>query len=248
MLISVVTVVRNSARTIQHCLASVQQQPVSPEHIVVDGQSTDGTLEILHQAQAGNPRLDMISEADTGIYDAMGKGLARARGEVIGCLNADDFYATSTVLERVSEVFADPAIDSCYGDLVFVDHPGEKVVRRWHAGRMSSRAFYWGWMPPHPTFFVRRSVYERYGGFRLDLGTAADYELMLRFLVKHRITTCYIPAVLVKMRVGGVSNASLRNRLLAHQYDRKAWTVNGLRPYPWTLLLKPVRKLGQWLA
>jgi glycosyltransferase len=101
-------------------------------------------------------------------------------------------------------------------------------------------------MPPHPTFFVRRSVYERLGLFRLDLGTAADYELMLRFLVKYRITTRYIPQVLVKMRVGGASNASLRNRLAAHRNDRKAWTVNGLRPYPWTLWLKPLRKIGQW--
>jgi glycosyltransferase len=101
-------------------------------------------------------------------------------------------------------------------------------------------------MPPHPTFFVRRQLYEQYGGFKLDLGTAADYELMLRFLLKHRIRVEYIPKVLVKMRVGGMSNVSLKNRLTANRMDRKAWDVNELKPYPWTLLLKPMRKISQW--
>ena len=108
--------------------------------------------------------------------------------------------------------------------------------------------FYWGWMPPHPTFFVRRSVYERYGFFNLELGSAADYEIMLRFLLKHQVKVTYIPEVLVHMRTGGVSNMSLRNRLKANQMDRMAWKVNGLRPYPWTLWGKPVRKLKQWIV
>jgi glycosyltransferase len=102
-------------------------------------------------------------------------------------------------------------------------------------------------MPPHPTFFVRRDVYEKYGMFNLDLGSAADYEIMLRFLVKHRVSAAYIPEVLVQMRTGGVSNASVYNRLAANRMDRKAWAVNGLRPYPWTLLMKPLRKIGQWV-
>ena len=233
-MLSIITVVRNGARTIRTCLESVQRQTLSPEHIVVDGKSTDGTLDILSAAQKRDPRLVFVSEADTGIYDAMRKGIGRAQGDVIGCLNADDFYASPTVLEQVAQIFSDPTIDSCYGDLLYVRSqsadgagprlseangelrlPSEKVVRRWRAGVMSPGAFHWGWMPPHPTFFVRRSVYERHGHFRLDLGTSADYELMLRFLVKHRITTQYFPEVLVKMLVGGVSNASFRNRLLS---------------------------------
>jgi glycosyltransferase len=125
--------------------------------------------------------------------------------------------------------------------------PGEQVARLWQAGRCSPRAFYWGWMPPHPTFFVRHSIYEKHGLFRLDLGTSADYELMLRFLLKCGVRARYIPEVLVKMLVGGVSNYSIRNRILANRNDRKAWTANGLKPYPWTLLMKPFRKLGQWL-
>jgi glycosyltransferase len=124
----------------------------------------------------------------------------------------------------------------------------EKVVRVWRSGGFAPGKFYWGWMPPHPTFFVRRSVYQRLGGFNLDLGSAADYELMLRFLVRHRLKTAYIPEVLVKMRTGGISNRSLLNRLKANRMDRRAWEVNGLRPYPWTLPLKPLRKIGQWLV
>lgn len=233
----------------------------------MDGQSTDATVEVVRAGSKN--RLVLISEADRGVYDGMNKGIARASGDVIGTLNADDFYASSTVLETVAAAFADPSVDSVYGDLMYVNAdpcssdgagtvlqesregfvlPGERLVRRWKAGAMATTSFRWGWMPPHPTFFVRRSVYEKFGAFRLDLGTAADYELMLRFLVKHRITTRYLPRPLVKMRVGGVSNASVRNRLAANRNDRRAWEVNGLRPYPWTLWLKPLRKLPQFLA
>ena len=121
-------------------------------------------------------------------------------------------------------------------------------MRHWQSGAFKRDRFKWGWMPPHPTFFVRRSVYERFGLFRLDMGSAADYELMLRLLFRHRITAAYIPEVLVRMRAGGVSNASLANRLRANRMDRLAWAVNGLAPYPWTLMLKPLRKLPQFLG
>jgi glycosyltransferase len=267
--ISVITVVRNGAHCIRNCVESVAGQSVPAEHIVVDGNSTDGTLDVLAKLKTSHPRLSFISEPDRGIYDAMSKGIQRARGDVVGCLNADDFYASTRTLERVVEAFADPATDTCYGDLAYVrgeDHgdvehgtngpkdspphefqlPNERVIRYWRAGAISSKAFYWGWMPPHPTFFVRRSVYDKYGLFRLDLGTAADYELMLRFLVKHGVRTRYIPHLMVKMLVGGVSNASWQNRWEANKNDRKAWSVNGLRPYPWTLMLKPLRKIRQF--
>ena len=215
----------------------------------------------------------VVSEPDNGIYEGMNKGLRLATGDVVGILNADDFYAGPDVLAKVAKVFQDPAVDSCYGDLLYVEEePGDglsvksdgrkaqgagitakeekqfKIVRYWKSGDFKPERFYWGWMVPHPTFFVRRSVYEKYGLFNLDLGSAADYELMLRFLVKHRISTVYIPEVLVKMRVGGTSNASLKNRINANRMDRKAWEVNGLRPYPWTIPLKPLRKIPQWLA
>ena len=213
------------------------------------------------------------SEPDNGIYDAMNKGIALATGDVIGILNADDFYADSRVLARVAAVFEDPAVMGCYGDLVYVNdarNNGQWIVdngqrktdncqlsivncqlplhRYWKAGSFDHTRFAWGWMPPHPTFFVRRSVYERYGTFRLDMGSAADYELMLRFLLKERIRAAYIPSVLVAMRTGGASNASLKSRLRANRMDRRAWKVNGLTPLPWTILCKPLRKLSQWFV
>ena len=214
------------------------------EHILVDGGSTDGTLTIAEEY----PHLaKIISEPDKGIYDAMNKGVKIANGEIVGILNADDFYPATDTLEKVTKAFSDPAVGACYGDLLYVDGDDtEKVIRNWQSGTFSPRKFYWGWMPPHPTFFVRRRIYEKYGFFNLDLGSAADYELMLRFLMRHRIMTMYIPEVLVKMRVGGMSNISLKNRINANQMDRLAWKVNGLKPYPWTLWMKPLRKVGQY--
>jgi glycosyltransferase involved in cell wall biosynthesis len=243
--ISIVTVVLNRAAMIQGCIESVLGQRVLAEHIVVDGGSTDGTLEVIKGCRTSVARV--IPGPDRGVYDAMNKGILAAAGDVIGILNADDFYAHGDVLAKVEEVFNDEAVDSCYGDLVYVDAADTgRVVRSWRAGPYDVNRFYMGWMPPHPTFFVRRAVYEKYGLFNLSLGSSADYELMLRFLVKHRITSRYIPEILVKMRVGGMSNASLANRLRANRMDRFAWRVNGLRPDPWTILLKPISKLHQY--
>jgi glycosyltransferase len=243
--ITIITVVLNSKDFIGDCIQSIHTQTFkSIEHIVIDGGSTDGTLETIKKYQSGISKL--VSESDDGIYDAMNKGIRLATGEVIGILNADDFYPDSSMLEKVARVFENEHIESCYGDLEYVNAVNTaKVVRYWRSGPFHINKFYWGWMPPHPTFFVRRSVYQRYGLFNLTLGSAADYELMLRVLVKHRITTAYIPEVIVKMRMGGVSNAAVKNRIRANFMDREAWRVNGLRPYPWTLFFKPVRKFHQ---
>jgi len=141
----------------------------------------------------------------------MNKGINLATGDVIGILNADDYYASQDVLLKVVEVFKDQSIDSCYGDLMYVDANNTgRVLRYWHSGPFAPHRFYSGWMPPHPTFFVRRKIYEKYGLFNLSLGSAADYELMLRFLLKHKVSTAYIPSILVKMRNGGVSNVSVK--------------------------------------
>jgi glycosyltransferase involved in cell wall biosynthesis len=243
--ITIISATFNSALTLDDCLASVSSQSVPAEHLIIDGGSTDKTLAIA----ASYPHVSkIISGRDAGIYDAMNKGIALATGDVVGILNSDDFYASKDVLGWVAEIFADQSMDSCYGDLVYVDPiDTNRVTRNWKSGEFKDKGFYWGWMPPHPTFFVRRSVYEKYGMFNLNLGSAADYELMLRFLVKHKISTAYIPEVLVKMRAGGVSNVTLGNRLKANRMDRYAWTVNGLTPYPWTIIAKPLRKIGQFL-
>lgn len=246
MKISVITVVLNNAKTIEDCLKSVAGQThVDREHIIIDGGSTDGTLEIIKGYEGKIARC--ISEPDLGIYDAMNKGISLASGDVIGTLNADDFYADSNVLSKVAAVFNDVSVDSCYADLEYVDREDAgRVIRRWRSGHYNKNSFYWGWMPPHPTFFVRRKVYEVKGLFSTVLGSAADYELMLRFLLKNGISTSYIPEVLVRMRAGGKSNASLAIRIRANRMDRQAWCVNGLTPYPWTLYFKPLRKIGQY--
>jgi len=246
--ISIITVVFNGRKTIEKCLDSVGEQECSfpVEHVVVDGGSDDGTLECIKRKNCVGT---IISEPDEGIYDAMNKGIRAAGGDVVGILNADDFYASSHVLRHVAQQLDEKDLDSCYGDLVYVDADEvTKVKRYWRSGDYQPRKFYWGWMPPHPTFFVRREVYLKYGLFNLSFGTAADYELMLRFLLKHRISCGYISEILVKMRAGGVSNVSLKNRLRANQMDRRAWMENDLKPFPWTLSLKPLRKIKQFVC
>jgi glycosyltransferase len=157
-------------------------------------------------------------------------------------------YENEHVITKVAKIFEDPEIHSCYADLEYVDSLNtSRVTRRWKAGEFHESAFRWGWMPPHPTFFVRSSVYDRVGLFNTHLRSAADYELMLRILVKHHLKTAYIPEVVVKMRTGGMSNASVRNRIRANREDREAWRINGLRPYFFTLYLKPLRKLTQFI-
>ena len=243
--ITIITVTYNASDYLRGCLDSVRQQDVDVEHILIDGASTDGTL---HIAQACQGQLaHLISEKDTGMYDALNKGIRLATGDVIGILNADDFYLTNDILSKVMDAFSCEDVEAVYGDLDYVDRQDtEKVVRAWRSGEYRSDKFYQGWMPPHPTFFVRRRMYEQYGLFNPELGTAADYELMLRMLLKHGIRAKYIPEVLVKMRSGGISNQSLLKRLKANCMDRRAWTINDLTPYPWTLSMKPIRKIGQW--
>ena len=244
--LSVITATLNVSKTIETCLKSVATQSCDVEHIIVDGVSIDNTVHIIEE-YTGHP-VRFASQPDLGIYDAMNKGIMMATGEVVGILNADDFYPSDNVLEKVSAVFSDPKVEACYGDLKYVDPVNvNKTVRYWKSGNYNQKKFYSGWMPPHPTFFVRRSIYEKYGVFNLDLGTAADYELMLRLLLKHGINTVYIPDVLVHMRTGGKSNLSLLNRLRANRMDRKAWSVNELKPYLWTIPLKPLRKMSQWV-
>jgi glycosyltransferase involved in cell wall biosynthesis len=254
--ITIITAVYNGSSTIADCLTSVNSQTMPVEHSIIDGASTDNSLELVRRI---SPHARILSEPDEGIYDAMNKGIRIATGDVIGILNADDFYASPDVLARVAAVFKDPSVDCCYGDLIYVNEIIGKgtrakdakrdftVTRYWKSGKFHYKRFYWGWMPPHPTFFVRRQVYEQHGLFNPNLGSAADYELMLRFLLKKRIKAVYIPEILVKMRAGGVSNASVRNRFRAHMNDRRAWRINDLRSFPWTLYLKPTLKLRQWL-
>lgn len=244
MKISIITPAYNAAATLRDTLESVRDQTYpAVEHLLMDGGSTDDSYRIVQDF----PHVEVYSEPDRGLYDAMNKGIARATGEIIGILNADDFYAIPWALEQIAELFKDPQIDAVYADLDYVDpQDTRRVIRQWRSDPFEPEAFLRGWMPPHPTFFVRRALYERYGAFNLDFRISADYELMLRFLYKHRVRAVYLPRVLVHMRAGGVSNANLRQRLRANREDRLAWKVNGLSPRFYTTLLKPLRKIRQW--
>jgi glycosyltransferase len=178
----------------------------------------------------------------------MNKGIKLATGDIIGILNSDDFYADSRVIEKIVMLFQNPEILAVYADLQYVDAADTtKVVRNWNAGAYDQQAFYYGWMPPHPSFFVRKQLYADCGVFDTSFRYAADYELMLRFLLRYNAPTAYLPEVVVKMRMGGQSNSSFRNRIRANREDRRAWDVNGLTPYFFTIPLKPFRKIGQFL-
>jgi len=244
--ISVITVCFNAAETIADTIQSIRSQShPNIEYIVVDGGSTDGTLAII--AQNRDVISVLVTGPDNGMYDAANKGINSASGKIVGMLNADDFYADKDVLRDVANSLAE-GCDAIYGDLHYVDRERPQMVRRnWVSGSYDRKNFLLGWMPPHPTFFIRKSAYEKFGTFRTDFNSAADYELMLRMLYKHSLKPSYIDRVLVKMRVGGKSNVSIANRIRANKEDRKAWNINGLKPAWYTLYLKPLSKLGQYL-
>jgi glycosyltransferase len=189
-----------------------------------------------------------VSEKDNGIYDAMNKGIGLATGDIIGILNSDDVYSHDKVLSKVAAAFTDPSVDAVYADLQYVDPENtNRTIRTWKAGNYRPGSFYYGWMPPHPTFFVRKKIYSDAGLFNISLRSSADYELMLRILLKNKVRAGYIPEILVRMRAGGQSNATLKNRVIANREDRMAWQLNGLKPYFFTLYLKPLRKLSQFI-
>jgi len=209
--ISIITVSFNNKETIEDTILSVKEQDYpNVEYIVVDGASTDGTLEILqsHQADIGK----MVSEPDEGIYYAMNKGIEMASGDVLGFINADDVLASPQVLSNVAKVLQDEANDSCYSDLVYVKpNQLDKVIRFWQSSPFQPESFSDGWAPPHPTFYVKKNIYEQFGKFDLDYNMGNDIELMMRFLERYRISTVYVPQIWVKMRLGGVSNRSIQN-------------------------------------
>lgn len=245
--ISIITVTYNSAATLGHTIQSVLLQDYPDlEYIVVDGASTDETLSIVRKYRH---KIDhFVSEKDGGLYYALNKGIAMATGDIIGILHADDFYFDDQVLSKVAGTFGETKADAVYADLFYVDKDNtEKIVRRWKSGRYKPGRFLWGWMPPHPTFFVRKEVYQQFGAFNTELRSAADYELMLRFIHKHEIKVAYLPEFIVKMRTGGQSNASVKNRVKANKEDRRAWELNGLKPYFFTLTVKPFRKIFQFI-
>ncbi len=244
MRLSIITPVFNDPR-VSRALDSIlsQQHKEELELIVIDGGSSAPTIDVLQRYRKYISVL--VSEPDNGIYDAMNKGIALATGEVVGILNADDRYYDSFVIKDIAKAFQDPKIEACYGDLVYVDGQ-DKIVRYWKSGSYHAAKYYFGWMPPHPTFYVRKSLYERYGRFDLRYPIAADYELMFRFILKNHVSLKYIPKVLVKMSMGGKSNRSLKNIVKANHEVWQAWRNNDHSFGYLVPLLKPAQKILQF--
>jgi len=245
---SIVTVVFDNQSYISDCLNSVSNQKyLNFEHIIIDGVSTDGTVDIIRNHKKGNTKV--ISEPDDGLYDAMNKGVQQSNGDIIGFLNSDDMLYNDNVLDSLVKAFYENDIYSCFGDLVYVDKDDtDKVIRYWRTGEYKVNAFRKGWHPPHPTFYVKRSIFEKYGLFDTRYKIASDYALMLKLLEKERISTYYIPKVLVKMRIGGVSNTNLLNIFKANMECYRAWKDNGLNISPMILFRKPLWKVRQYFV
>ena len=247
MKISVITATFNSISTIAHSLDSVREQTYPHvEHVLIVGASTDGTLALLQSRREQFAVL--VSERDRGIYDALNKGLDRATGDVVGFLHSDDWYPSPDVLSAVAAPFADPTVDAVYGDLEYVSKNNiSQVIRQGQAGEVRRSSLALGWMPPHPTLFVRRRAYQALGGFDTSYSIAADYHSVLRMFSLPGFTAVYVPNVLVKMRVGGESNRSLANVITKSRQDLKALRQTGVGGWG-SLLAKNLRKVPQFFA
>ena len=245
--ITIITAVYNRSETIGQAIKSVAAQSYdNVEHIIIDGASTDNTLSEVEKHS--HARIRVISEPDNGIYDALNKGMKTATGDVIGLMHSDDFFAHNDVLTNVARVFEEERPDAVFGDLDYVSATNPtKVIRRWKPGSYSHTKLSGGWMPPHPTLYVRRDVIERFGGYNIDYRIAADYEAILRWFGQAEILSVYLPEIMVKMRVGGESNRSLERVMRKSREDYRALQSNNLGGLG-TLAWKNLSKISQFLA
>jgi len=229
MKVSIITVTLNSEDTIKDAINSVLKQTYQDiEYIVIDGKSVDSTVEIIKSY--GGKVDKFLSEPDKGIYDAMNKGISLATGDVVGILNSDDFYIDENVIEKVVKTFEEKEVDSLFANLIFVRPNNlEKTVRLYNSSQFNPSKFAYGWMPAHPTFFVKRAFYEEYGLFKTDYRIAADFELLVRFLFKHRISYYYLDDIIIKMRTGGVSTRNFRSNWILNKEIIRACFENGIK-------------------
>jgi glycosyltransferase involved in cell wall biosynthesis len=243
MKISIITVVWNNKETIKDAIDSVLSQTYKDiEYIVVDGASSDGTVEVVQSY--GDKINKFISEPDKGLYDAMNKGIELATGDVVGILNSDDFYIDNNVIEKIVKVFEEKQVDSVFADLVFVKPDDlEKTVRYYDSSKFNPEKFAYGWMPAHPTFFVKREIYEKYGLFRTDLKIAADFDILVRFLYKNKVSYSYLKEPIIKMRVGGVSTSGLKSKILLNKETLQVCLDNGIDTNIFKILSKYPQKL-----
>lgn len=246
MKLSVITAVFNNKSHLQECISSVGEQSYSDiEHIIIDGGSADGTLNLLQNIQSSSIR--WISEPDKGIYDALNKGLSMATGDIIGILHSDDLFYSPKILEQVMQMFKTEDCDAVYGDLVYVSREEvSKIIRYWKSSPFKPSLLKKGWMPPHPTLFMKRKWYEQASGFRTDFRIAADYDLILRVFKNSDFKPVYLPQIITTMRLGGASNRSLKNIYRKSYEDYIALKENGIGGFS-TLFLKNSTKLIQFI-
>lgn len=244
--ISVVTAVFNREGTIANALRSVAEQDYpNIEHVIQDGGSKDGTLDVIAQFDA--PNISLESKADGGIYDGINKGIQRTTGDIIGLMHSDDFFAAPHILSRVAKMMENLNIDGVYGDLDYVSEDDtSNVVRKWRSGTYNRKKLKQGWMPPHPTLYLRREIFDEWGLYDTSFRIAADYDAMLRYLVKGGIRLAYLDEVMVKMRVGGESNASLKKIIKKSSEDYRAIRRNGVGGIG-TLAFKNLSKVTQFI-
>ena len=245
MKVTIVTATFNSESTVLRSMKSISSQDYKDiEHIVIDGDSTDRTLEIVEKYKLDQTRI--ISEPDAGIYDALNKGIRLAQGDVIGFLHSDDQFKTNQAISDFVRAFDSDETDAVYADLEYISkNDPSRVVRHWRSGQYKRSKLAMGWMPPHPTFYLRRERYERYGGFDLSFDIAADYDSMLRYLWTHNLSMTYVPKVLISMQTGGASNRDLRSIIKKTKEDIRALSKNRIPVAP-AILGKNFGKLKQF--
>ncbi|MDR2684021.1 MAG: glycosyltransferase [Prevotellaceae bacterium] len=250
MKISVITVCYNSEKYIRTAIESVLNQTCQDiEYIIVDGNSTDSTINIVKEYEPEfNGSMRYISEADSGLYEAMNKGIKMATGEIIGILNSDDFYNYSDCLEKIAAVFEDKNIDACFADVRFVKQKNtEKTVRYYSSAKFSPALFRWGFMPAHPSFFARKKCFEKAGYYKTDYKIAADYELLIRFLYTERFSYKYIPLDIIKMRTGGKSTKSLKSNCILNKEIVRGCRENGIYTNIFLLCFKYFWKIFEFI-
>lgn len=245
MKVSIITATYNSEETILATLNSLEAQSYRDiEYIIVDGASKDNTIELI--ANNCSRVSSIINEPDKGIYDALNKGIKAATGEIVGFLHSDDLFAYSDAVKDIVSTFVDSDCDASYADLEYVSKEDtDNIIRLWKSGQYSRNKLKNGWMPPHPTFYMKRRLYEEFGQFDLNFKIAADYDSLLRYLWSNKVKMSYLPKVVMKMRIGGASNRSLKNIIQKTKEDICALKNNSIF-WPWALFIKNFSKIQQF--